>query len=372
MRSSAFTLLRLAAAAAEQNREHDLRTLLARVRSVLDPEADARDMLAAYYLAGLSGRVEGHRGENIYLRGYDQPQIDLFRLLTEHLPFVRVGMLANAHLLDHLRGHAAATVLSIGIGQGHQEGALLAQAAAGGLPLRRLVVIGVDPAADSLAAAEINLKRAGAEHGIEVTFHAVPAATEELDEDAWTLIGRSPRPLLATASFALHHMVDRHPGQDARDVFLHRLRALAPAAVALCEPDSDHHRASLPERFANSWRMFGTLFEAIDATPLTRAEQDAMKSFFGREIIDIVGAVDERSRYERHEPTVAWLRRLRRCGFRTTVPVITPELERTLAPSPDFTLSVQPDHVRLGYRQDPLVSMMAAIPASAASPDPEG
>ncbi|WP_449063213.1 GRAS family protein [Planomonospora algeriensis] len=334
MRSSAFALLRRAVDAADEHREHDLGALLAQARSVLDPEADSRDMLAAYYLEGLSGRIEGRRRGNPYLRGDGRPQIDLFHLLAEHLPFVRVGMLANAHLLDHLREHAAATVLSIGIGQGRQESALLAEAAARGLPLRRLVVIGVDPAADSLAAAEVALKRAGAEHGIEVAFHALPVATEELDEDAWTLIGRSPRPLLATASFALHHMVDPHPVQDARDVFLCRLRALEPAAVALCEPDSDHHQVSLPERFANSWRMFGTLFEAIDATPLTRTEHDAMKGFFGREIIDIVGAADERSRYERHEPTVTWLRRLRRCGFRTTVPVVTPELERTLTALP--------------------------------------
>ncbi|GIH95211.1 GRAS family protein [Planobispora siamensis] len=362
MSDSVFTLLHLAATAAEQNREYELRTLLARVRSGLDPDADSRDTLAAYYLAGLSGRVEGRHRANLYLRTYEQPQIDLFRTLTEHLPFVRVGMLANEHLLDNLRRHTIATVLSIGIGQGHQESALPARAAARGLPLRRLVVIGVDPAADSLAAAEVNLKRAGAEHGIDVTFHAVPAATEEMDEEVWALIGRSPRPLLATASFALHHMVDPHPGLDARAVFLRRLRALEPAAFALCEPDSDHHRVSLPERFTNSWRMFSTLFEAIDATPLTRAEHDAMKSFFGREIIDITGAVDERSRYERHEPTATWLRRLRRCGFRTIVPEITPEVEGMLTAPPDFTLSVRPDHVRLGYRQAGLVSMMAAVP----------
>ncbi|GII04326.1 GRAS family protein [Planobispora takensis] len=362
MSGSVFTLLHLAATAAEQGREHELRTLLAQVRSGIDPDADSRDMLAAYYLAGLSSRVEGRRSANPYLRRYEQPQIDLFRTLTEHLPFVRVGMLANEHLLDALRRHTAATVLSIGIGQGHQESALLTRAAARGLPLRHLVVIGVDPAADSLAAAELNLKRAGAGHGIDVTFHAVPAATEEMGQDAWALIGRSPRPLLATASFALHHMVDPRPGLDAREVFLRRLRALEPAALTLCEPDSDHHRVSLPERFANSWRMFSALFDAIDATPLTRAEHDAMKGFFGREIIDITGAVDERSRYERHEPTATWLRRLRRCGFRTTVPEITPEVERTVTAPPDFTISVRPDHVRLGYRRTHLVSMMAAVP----------
>lgn len=368
--TGAYALLFQAAVAAEDGREHDARALLGEVRAGIDPDADPRDMLAMYYLAGLAGRLEGEEGANLYLRRYQRPQIDLFYLLTRHLPFVRAGRLANAHLLGRLGEHGTATLLSIGIGQGHQESALLAEAAARNLPLRRLVVVGVDPAAAALADAEANLMRAGAEHGIEVTFHAVPRATEALDDADWRLIGQAPGPLLAVASFALHHMLDPRPGHDARDVFLRRLRALEPAAVALCEPGSDHHRVGLAERFVNSWRMFGTLFEAIDGLPLGRPEQDAMKSFFGREILDIVGAVDEGGRYERHEPTAAWLRRLRRCGFTLAVPEITEDLARVLTAPPDFTLGVEPDHVRLGYRDVPLLAVMTAVPGAVVSASP--
>ncbi|MEV7808547.1 GRAS family protein [Microbispora sp. NPDC088329] len=361
----AHALLFQAAVAAEDGREHDARALLGEVRAGLDPDADPRDMLAMYYLAGLSGRLEGEEGVNLYLRRYQRPQIDLFYLLARHLPLVRAGHLANAYLLDHLGEDVrVATLLSIGIGQGHQESALLAEAAARNLPLRRLVVVGVDPAAAALADAEANLLRAGAEHGIEVTFHAVPRATEALDDDDWKLIGQAQGPLLAVASFALHHMLNPRPGHDARDVFLRRLRSLEPAAVALCEPGSDHHQVGLAERFANSWEMFGTLFQAIDGLPLGRAEQDAMKSFFGREILNIVGAVDEAGRYERHEPTATWLRRLRRCGFTPTVPAVSEDLARVLTAPPDFTLDVEPDHVRLGYRDVPLLAVMTAVPGA--------
>ncbi|MGW5266706.1 GRAS family protein [Microbispora sp. NPDC004025] len=366
----ARALLFEAAVAAEDGRERDARALLAEARAAIDPDADPRDMLPMYYLAGLSGRLEGEESVNLYLRRYRRPQIDLFYLLTRHLPFVRAGCLANAHLLGHLGEHATATLLSIGIGQGRQESALLAEAAARNLPLRHLVVVGVDPAAPALADAEINLLRAGAEHGIEVTFHAVPRATEALDDADWRLIGQAPRPLLAVASFALHHMVNPRPGHDARDVFLRRLRALEPAAVALCEPGSDHHQVGLAERFVNSWRMFGTLFEAIDGLPLARAEQDAMKSFFGREILDIVGAVDDSGRYERHETTATWLRRLRRCGYTPTVPAVTDDLAGVLTAPPDFTLGVERDHVRLGYRDVPLLAVMTAVPGAVVSASP--
>ncbi|WP_432931266.1 hypothetical protein ACQPZZ_10950 [Microbispora sp. CA-135349] len=94
------------------------------------------------------------------------------------------------------------------------------------------MVVGVDPAAAALADAEANLLRAGAEHGIEVTFHAVPRATEALDDD-WKLIGQAQGALLAVASFALHHMLNPRPGHDARDVFLRRLRSLEPTATWL-------------------------------------------------------------------------------------------------------------------------------------------
>src|SRR5690606_3961076 len=124
---------------------------------------------------------------------------------------------------------------------------LLERVAAEGLPLRRLTVVAVDPAIDSLSVAEATLKETATRHGIDLTVHSVPAITENLGEATWQALAASPRPLLASASFALHHMLDPRPGSDARDIFFHRLRALHPAVVALCEPDSDHHRVSLPE-----------------------------------------------------------------------------------------------------------------------------
>lgn len=362
MYTPAFALLDRAATAAEEGRADELAALLAHLRRILDPDRNAQDMLPLYYLAGFAQRLEQQESINLYLRRFEQPQINLFYLLQRHLPLLWAGELANAHLVRHLSGHTTATLVSVGIGQARQECDLIGQAAALSPRLRELTVVAVEPALDSLGKAEGNLKNACAEAGVALSFHPAPCATEHLDEKTWSLIASSPRPLLVSASFALHHMQDPDPATDARDAFLSRLRSLSPAIVTICEPDSDHHRVPLRARFTNSWRMFHAVFEAIDSLPLGRTEHDAMKSFFGREIIDIVGATTESARYERHESTAAWLDRLRRCGFSLTPPPDTTAFRRTLAATPGFTLLTRPQHLLLGYRTTPLVAVMAATP----------
>lgn len=278
MYTPAFALLDRAATAAEEGRADELAALLAHLRRILDPDRNAQDMLPLYYLAGFAQRLEQQESINLYLRRFEQPQINLFYLLQRHLPLLWAGELANAHLVRHLSGHTTATLVSVGIGQARQECDLIGQAAALSPRLRELTVVAVEPALDSLGKAEGNLKNACAEAGVALSFHPAPCATEHLDEKTWSLIASSPRPLLVSASFALHHMQDPDPATDARDAFLSRLRSLSPAIVTICEPDSDHHRVPLRARFTNSWRMFHAVFEAIDSLPLGRTEHDAMKS----------------------------------------------------------------------------------------------
>jgi GRAS domain family protein len=336
-----------AAVAAEADDREALTAVLKRARAVSPGDPLLRD----YYLAGFAARLDGAKQGNLYLRAEKVPQIDLFGVLRRHLPVLRAARLANDNLLPVLRGHGSATVLALGIGPGHQECDLVARAPR----LRSLTVIGVDVAGGSLTAARTALRTAGYQAGTTVEFHAVESAAEDLDESAWDLVRQAPRPLVVTASFALHYMRDTD-GLDARAVLFRRLRDLEPAAVALCESDSDHHHVPLRARFANSWHHYGTLFAAIDSTSATRSEKAAMKQFFGREIQNVIGACDE-DRVERHEPVHAWADRLVDQGFR---------LLRPHPPEPEaregFTAVARPAHIELAYRDTPLAAVLLAEP----------
>ncbi|WP_143737787.1 hypothetical protein [Microbispora sp. GKU 823] len=70
------------------------------------------------------------------------------------------------------------------------------------------------------------------------------------------------------------------------------------------------------------------------------------------------------------EPTATWLRRLRRCGFTPSRLAVTGDLARVLTAPPDVTLRVEPDHVRLGYRDVPLLAVMTAVPDAGVSACP--
>jgi hypothetical protein len=71
----------------------------------------------------------------------------------------------------------------------------------------------------------------------------------------------------------------------------------------------------------------------------------------------VVGAVDDASRYERHEPTRTWLHRLEACGFRTLPP--SPPAPDTL---PGFSTTAHPGHLELAYADVPLAAVIVAVP----------
>ncbi|MFD7781965.1 GRAS family protein [Streptomyces nojiriensis] len=346
--SDVYALLEKAAAAAESGEPE---ALAAHLEQAGEFSKDSPG-LSDYFLSGLATRLGGDRPANLYLRTDGMPQIDLFYLMHRHLPFLRAGKFANDALLEYCADRQEATVLALGIGQGRQELDLVARAG-----LERVTVIGVDVAAQSLDAAGRALTGPEVPAGTRVDFRPVLAASEDMDESVWAMVEHAPRPLLVTASFALHHMLNHSGEQDARAALLRRLRALEPAALALCEPDSDHHLVPLRVRLANAWHHYGTVFAAIDATSATDGEKHEMKRFFGREIEDVVGAAGETTRYERHEPTRTWLDRLTACGF-TPVPLPRPAGEQ---PS-GFTTTAHPTHLELAYQHTSVAAVIVAEP----------
>lgn len=322
----------------------------------LDVDGEPDDMQHLLFAAAVARRLGSEQADaiNLYLRRYEQPQIDLFNLLAERLPLASLaGGIANELLAGFLRGHEEATLLDIGIGTARQEVLLLeAMAEAGTLP-RRLTVVGVEPSIASLRRAEESLGAAARRLGVSLRFHAIARVAEELRDADWELFGSMPGPLVFNSAFSLHHMPLREDGTDSRDEVFQRLAVLRPKGVVLCEPNSNHHRLEVRERFENAWRHYGAVFKLLDELEISRQERNAIKMFFGREIEDVVGTMDDAQRYERHEFAGAWLQRLYRNGF-----TLAEGMERVRPRHP--LVGVRPSRGSVGveYRGETIVAVL--------------
>lgn len=348
-------------------RQAEAAEVLFTLHALLDVERVPEDLHYLLFATAVSRRLEGAGAvlRNPYLHPEPEPgprQIDLFRLLMAHMPLASTAdAVANAVLAGLLRGHGEATLLDVGIGQGRQERGLLRELARAGALPRRLTLVGVDPSGSNLRQAEATVAEVAREVGATVRFVGMESPVEGLADATWAALRGVPRPLVVNAAFALHHVAEAPGGGgEARDAVLRRLHGLAPAALVLCEPHVDHHRAPVRERFRNAWNHFTRVFQLLDTLDVPREDRAAIKRFFGREVDDIVGTVDESARRERHEPALSWQERLRRAGF---VPLEAMERVRPQAVHPAVSLRRERGCVGITWRDDTLVAVLGARPA---------
>ncbi len=280
-------------------------------------EGSGEELTARVFASALGGRLDRtRRAENLYLSGFQIPQIRLFELVTRALSSVSLVVDAATQVVTDLSADEdPLTLVDVGLGQGHQTARILrGLARTERVRARRVTVAAIEPSAASLDAAEKNVRAAADAARLDLTFLGFPRTAEALSREDWLLIRRACRSPIVNASFALHHVRDAGSG-DARDRVLCRLHDLEPRAMVLSEPDVDHHDPDLGRRFRNCWDHFGRTFRLIDALPIEPLEKMALKTqFFGREIDDILGAPEE-ARCERHETLASWEGRLERAGF---------------------------------------------------------
>ncbi len=347
-------------------RRENARTLLAGLVDGLDSGAHGEDLQYYIFASALSKRLESDKAAeiNLYLRQFEKTQISLFNLLAQHLPTVALaGPLANEVLAGYVGGQDEVTLLDVGIGSGRQEVALLHLLGTQRRLPRKLNVIAIEPDAGSLLEAGSALAEAAEALGVELDFHPLHKVVEELDEADWAMFASFGAPLVVLGAFAVHH-VRSAPGQRARDELFHRLRALEPDAVVLCEPSSNHDSDSLLERFEASWNHFGLTFRIIDGLDVAGREKAAMKMFFAREIEDILANAEE-TRCERHEPVDAWVRRFRDAGFTPCA-----EWGILMGEQPEGPVRIAPrdGYLGLDYGDETLVAILCAttgVPARA-------
>ena len=270
-----------------------------------DMDFDSEKLLATLLIKALNKRINSEFiGENIYLGRYDTSQIQLFNILIEKFPFVRFSQeITNRAIVDEMLGAEAVTLVDVGIGQGTQM--LNVIELAKGLPrLKRLHVVGIEPFGDALAQAETAILACQSKVPFEITFQAIHDTAENTD---FAAIRRSGGKLIVNASLALHHI------QTAaqRTETIAKIRRINPNAFFLIEPNVNHFEPDFFKRFQNCYNHFYSIFQVIDRIEnIEDAEKNALKLFFGREIEDIIGK-EEKDRYEKHEPAIHWITRLR-------------------------------------------------------------
>lgn len=277
------------------------------------------DLQYFLFASALSKRLDDKFSlENIYLRKYeDISQIDLFELLSTHVPFVSLTHpIANELICQIIEERSSIILLNIGIGKGLQEVELLERLTKKGIKPEQITVIGIEPSQENLLQAELNILKAADQLKFNLKFISITKLIEDLTEQEWLKLANLPGDLIINEAFSLHHVVNRQQNIDTRQQVISKLHQLNPIAFILVEPNCDHNVSDLWYRFKNAWENYRLGFKVIDKLDIPKACKFSLKKhFFGREIEDVLGNSEE-TRCERHETVDIWLQRLYKAGFK--------------------------------------------------------
>ncbi|MBH8567189.1 hypothetical protein I8748_34430 [Nostoc sp. CENA67] len=288
------------------------------IKSLQNIDNDFLDLQYFLFSSALLKRIDGYTAENIYLQNYDEiSQIDLFQLLSTHVPFVSLTHpIANELICQILSQLTTVTLLNIGIGKGLQEVDLLKRLVKKGIKLQQLTIVGIEPSQENLLEAESNILKASEELDFDLKFIPFPKLVEDLSEREWLFLASLNGDIIINEAFSLHHIVDRKQGYDTRQEVILKISRLNPMAFILVEPNWDHNISDLWYRFKNAWINYRLLFEALSQVDMPKKMKFLIiNNFFGREIEDVLGNCEE-TRCERHESVDIWLQRLYKEGFK--------------------------------------------------------
>ena len=295
---------------------------------------------------------------NIYLQDHGTSQIQLFNLLASKVPLMSITRkIINSMLLALSAMETELTLIDIGIGSGTQEVTLIQELHRNKSALKKLTIVAIECQASSLITADTTIRHAGIGAGLTVDIVRIPSKVEEMSDHDWAEIGKIQGPKIALSSFALHHVSNAQQGEH-RDQVLRRLARLPVKGVVLAEPNSNHLSDNYLVRFDEAWHHFGATFDMIDRLDLSKTERKSLKqSFFGREILDILG-VPEPTRTERHERITDWWKRLHQAGFKAIIH------NAPLPNTDDSVIEVVPlmDHVAVEFNGVGILSIISARP----------
>ncbi len=265
------------------------------------------------------------KSSSLYTSGSSK-HIDAFEVLSCRVPVVSwTTAIVNAALLQACQKRSGKIFfLDIGMSFGRNCIEFLKALAVSRSEVE-VVVFGIDPDAASLkiATAAIN-QFMTSNSNVKVTLTTLPNFLEHISTEDLECIFESARESevrLVQSAFTLHHL-----SRENRQLALNNvIQGCKPHAFVLSEPNANHLEENYHVRVSNALGMFSMLHELIFADPkLSPDERFAVwNTFFGREIVDIVGTSED-ARSEKHEPITNWIQRGQVAGLKLSEEALAP------------------------------------------------
>ena|GEM_PF-1673107 len=291
--------------------------------AAIESEPDA--LLCCLFLNAIKDHYQpdGTNHGHLYLEKYEIPQIQLFDILINKFPFVATAhAISNSFIAGWVQGKSSVAILDVGIGRGIQMTSLLHELA-GIEGLQKVTVIGIEPFADAIPFATQMITAASQGLPFSVDLHIIEGFAETTDVNQLRdALPADCDAFLINASLALHHI----PTITQREQFFQTIKQLSPLGIVLTEPHTGHMTGNWKLRIKNAWTHYGAVFNTIDQIPVSEAEKRGLKMFFGREIKDVVGTLDEQ-RFERHETVDRWVAYGRNAGLHVQKSIPVPPTE---------------------------------------------
>jgi hypothetical protein len=188
-------------------------------------------------------------------------------------------------------------------------------------------VYGVDPDSASLDIASSQINKFAESHpSIRVKLTTIPHFLENIRPVELENMFESARQSdvrLVQSAFTMHHLSRENRQLALKNV----VESCKPHAFVLSEPNVNHLEDDYQRRVSSALGMFSLLHELIHKDPkLSVDERFAVwNTFFGKEIVDIVGT-NEEARSEKHEPIADWIQRGLGAGLQLSDQALTQEL----------------------------------------------
>lgn len=275
------------------------------------PYGDSTERLIHQFITALSLRLSNHQ-HNITNNNYSSTALQgCYLSLNQITPFIRFSHLtANQAILESIQvGQQSIHILDLDIMHGVQWPPLmqaLAERAANTLqppPMLRITATGHD--LDLLHRTGHRLLTFAQSLGLRFQFNPL------LHDDPTSIPLLPNEPLAVNCVFYLHRLAN----SDLR-LFLHKIKSLNPRVVTIAEREANHNHPIFMSRFVEALDHYSAVYESLEATlpPKSKDRLAVEQIWFGREIMDIVGAEGERRR-ERHQRLETWEMMLRSSGF---------------------------------------------------------
>ncbi|RRB04031.1 GRAS family protein [Larkinella rosea] len=320
-------------------------------------EAQPELLLDTLFLKAIRDHVQPQAGshEHLYLQRFEIPQIVLFDVLINRMPFVVMShAITNRAMVNALKTAENAVVMDVGIGRGIQIVRLLDELIKTENRLQKLTLVGVEPFAEAVAFAETQIRQTAEKAPFAVEFVSLVSLVEELAPDA---LAQTVPPeydrLVINSSLTIHHL----PTVSQRQAFFHQIQSLQPDLLLLTEPHSDHLEPDWRRRTLNAYNHYGAAFGVIDSLDIDTTAKNGLKMFFGREIDDVVGHSDD-NRFEKHQPAEQWIQYLQESGF-SLVPDF--DIPATLPPSPIVLQEKPGGYLAMEYEGVNVLSIFQAV-----------